>query len=113
MDRGRTVALGDVHATKLGDAREVWVHYPAAYDGASCEKLPSVVFHDGLESLTRGGFAKQADELYAARPSSRRSSCSSGSGRRTSGWTSTRWRAPARAPPSPYDSLVVDEPAFA
>jgi enterochelin esterase-like enzyme len=68
MDRGRMVALGRVHASQLGDDRDVWVHYPAAYDDASCRKLPSVVIHDGLESLTRGGFAREADRLYAARP---------------------------------------------
>jgi enterochelin esterase family protein len=62
------IALGKVHAQKLGDDRDVWVHYPAAYDDASCKKLPSIVIHDGLESLTRGGFAKEADKLYAARP---------------------------------------------
>ncbi len=66
--RGRLVALGKVHAQKLDDDREVWIHYPAAYDDPSCKKLPSIVFHDGLESLTRGGFAKKADELYASRP---------------------------------------------
>lgn len=66
--RGRMIALGKVHAQKLGDDRDVWIHYPAAYDEVSCKKLPSVVFHDGLESLTRGGFAKKADELYATRP---------------------------------------------
>lgn len=68
LDHGRMVALGKVHAQKLGDDREVWVHYPAAYDDASCKKLPTILFHDGLESLTRGAFAKTADELYAKRP---------------------------------------------
>ncbi|MBX3224532.1 MAG: esterase family protein [Labilithrix sp.] len=66
--RGRMVALGKVHAQKLGDDRDVWIHYPAAYDGDACTKLPSIVFHDGLESLTRGGFAQAADALYATRP---------------------------------------------
>lgn len=66
--RGRTVALGKVHAQKLGDDRDVWIHYPAAYDAEACARLPSVVLHDGLESLTRGGFAEAADALYAARP---------------------------------------------
>lgn len=68
LDRGRMISLGKVHATKLNDDRDVWVHYPAAYDDASCKKLPSIVFHDGNESLTRGAFAKKADELYATRP---------------------------------------------
>ncbi len=67
-DKGRLVALGMQHASKLGDDREVWVHYPAAYDGETCRKLPSIVIHDGLESLTRGGFAEKADALYAAHP---------------------------------------------
>lgn len=66
--RGRMVALGKVHAQKLGDARDVWIHYPAAYDTRTCAKLPSIVLHDGLESLTRGGFAEAADTLYATRP---------------------------------------------
>ncbi|MCW5810606.1 MAG: hydrolase [Labilithrix sp.] len=60
--RGRTVALGRV------EGHEVWVHYPARYDAESCVKLPSVIIHDGMESLTRGAFAEAADRLYAARP---------------------------------------------
>jgi len=60
--KGRTIALGRVHE------REVWVHYPAAYDTESCTKLPSILIHDGMESLTRGGFAEAADALYAQRP---------------------------------------------
>jgi iron(III)-enterobactin esterase len=68
MDKGRMLSLGKVHATKLNDDRDVWVYYPSAYDAASCPKLPSIVFHDGLESLTRGGFAKVADTLYASKP---------------------------------------------
>ncbi|MBX3217371.1 MAG: hydrolase [Labilithrix sp.] len=66
--RGRTIALGKVHAQKLDDARDVWIHFPAAYDARTCAKLPSIVLHDGLEALTRGGFAEAADALYAARP---------------------------------------------
>lgn len=68
MERGRLVAVGKVHATKLGDDRDVWVYLPAAFDSAACPKLPSIVFHDGLESLTRGGFAEKADALYASKP---------------------------------------------
>ena len=68
MTQGRLRAFGKVHATKLGNDRDVWVHYPARYDDGSCRPLPTVTFHDGLESLTRGGFARVADTLYAARP---------------------------------------------
>lgn len=67
-DHGRLVALGKQHATKLGDDREVFAYLPARYDDGSCAKLPSVVFHDGNESLTRGDFAGVADALYRARP---------------------------------------------
>lgn len=61
-DAGRTVSFGKL------EGRSVWVHYPATYDSASCAKLPSIVIHDGMESLTRGGFAEEADALYAERP---------------------------------------------
>lgn len=67
-EKGRLVALGKVHATKLANDRDVWVYFPARYDDGKCEKLPSIVFHDGMESLTRGGFATVADTLYAKRP---------------------------------------------
>ncbi len=67
-DKGRLVSLGKVHATKLANDRDVWVYFPARYDDGKCEKLPSIVFHDGMESLTRGGFATVADALYAKRP---------------------------------------------
>ena len=65
---GRLVALGKMHATKLGNDREIWIYYPPRYDDDRCEKLPSVVIHDGLESITRGGFIVAADTTYAARP---------------------------------------------
>ena len=67
-EKGRLVALGKVHATALANDRDVWVYFPARYDDGKCEKLPSIVFHDGMESLTRGGFATVADALYAKRP---------------------------------------------
>lgn len=67
-ERGRLVALGKTHAQKLGNDRDVWLYFPARYDDDTCAKLPSIVFHDGLESLTRGGFARVADTLYAQRP---------------------------------------------
>lgn len=66
--QGRLVSLGKVHATKLANDRDVWVYFPPRYDDGKCEKLPSVVFHDGMESLTRGGFAVAADALYAQSP---------------------------------------------
>lgn len=67
-EQGRLVALGKVHATKLGNDRDVWVYFPPRYDDGKCEKLPSIIFHDGMESLTRGGFAVAADALYGKRP---------------------------------------------
>jgi enterochelin esterase family protein len=67
-EQGRLVSLGKVHSTNLANDREVWVHYPARYDDGKCEKLPSIVFHDGMESLTRGAFAVVADALYAQKP---------------------------------------------
>lgn len=67
-DRGRLVALDPQRATALGNTREVLVYVPPRYDDGSCTKLPSVVFHDGNESITRGDFAGAADALYRARP---------------------------------------------
>jgi enterochelin esterase family protein len=66
--KGRLERLANVHATKLGDDRDVFVYLPAAYDAASCPKLPVVLIHDGNEALTRGDFAGEADKLYASRP---------------------------------------------
>jgi enterochelin esterase family protein len=66
--KGRIEYLGRVHATKLGDERDVFAYLPAKYDDGSCAKLPVVLVHDGNESLTRGDFAGAADELYATRP---------------------------------------------
>lgn len=67
-DRGRLVSLGKQHATSLGDDREVYVYLPPRYDDGSCERLPSVLFHDGNEAITRGDFPGVADALYRARP---------------------------------------------
>lgn len=66
--KGRLVHQGKLHAQKLGNDRDVYTYLPPRYDDASCPKLPVVVFHDGNEALTRGGFAVEADALYAARP---------------------------------------------
>lgn len=66
--RGRLVRHGRVHATKLANDRDVLVYLPARYDDGSCGKLPSIVLHDGNETLTRGDMARAADTLYAARP---------------------------------------------
>ncbi len=68
MDRGRLVSMGPLHATALGNDRPVYVYLPPRYDDGSCRKLPSVVFHDGNESLTRADFAGAADALYRSQP---------------------------------------------
>jgi enterochelin esterase family protein len=67
--KGRIVRYHTVHATKLGDDRDVFVYLPPKYDDGSCATLPQIVFHDGNESLTRGDFAGVADTTYAATPS--------------------------------------------
>lgn len=67
-DQGRLLRHGKVHSTGLANDRDVFVYLPPRYDDASCPKLPSVLFHDGNESLTLGNFAQAADVLYAARP---------------------------------------------
>jgi enterochelin esterase family protein len=65
---GRLVALRGVHSATLGDSRDVFVYLPTRYDDGSCDVLPSIVFHDGNESLTRTSFAAVADTTYAATP---------------------------------------------
>lgn len=65
---GRLVAHRGVRATKLGNARDVFVYLPPRYHDGSCSKLPSVLFHDGNESITRGVFTQAAEVLYTARP---------------------------------------------
>jgi len=67
-DRPRMVAFRGTTSAILGNARDVFVWLPPAYDGPSCKKLPLVVFHDGNESLTRGDFVGPAATLYAAKP---------------------------------------------
>lgn len=67
-EKGRLVSLGKVHSTNLDNDRDVWVYYPPRYDDGKCEKLPSIVFHDGTESLTRGAFAAAAETLYTQKP---------------------------------------------
>jgi enterochelin esterase family protein len=57
-----------MHATKLGDDRDVFTWLPPKYDDGTCAKLPLIVFHDGNESLTRGDFAGTAEALYQAHP---------------------------------------------
>lgn len=68
MAKGRVVLAGKIHATKLANDRDVFVYFPPRYDDGTCAKLPSVVFHDGNESLTRGDFVSAADALYGKRP---------------------------------------------
>ena len=68
--KGRIVRHHDVHATKLGDDRDVFVYLPPKYDDGSCSAVPQIVFHDGNESLTRGDFAGVADTTYASNPAS-------------------------------------------
>ena len=75
--KGRVVRHHGVHATKLGDDRDVFVYLPPTYDDGSCAAVPQIVFHDGNESLTRGDFAGVADATYASNPASRRRSSSS------------------------------------
>lgn len=68
--KGRIVRHHTVHATELGDDRDVFVYLPPRYDDGSCATLPQIVFHDGNESLTRGDFAGAADATYATTPQS-------------------------------------------
>jgi len=68
--KGRIVRYHGVHATELGDDRDVFVYLPPRYDDGSCATLPQIVFHDGNESLTRGDFAGVADTTYAGAPDS-------------------------------------------
>ena len=68
--KGRIVRWHGVHATVLGDDRDVFVYLPPRYADGSCATLPQIVFHDGNESLTRGDFAGVADTTYATTPAS-------------------------------------------
>lgn len=67
-DKPRMVAFRAVPSPTMGNARDVFVWLPPAYDGATCKKLPIVVFHDGNESLTRGDFVSPAEALYRQKP---------------------------------------------
>ncbi len=68
LAKGRLVRHSKVQATKLGDARDVFVYLPPRYDDGSCDALPHLVFHDGNEDLTRGDFMGVADATYSKTP---------------------------------------------
>jgi iron(III)-enterobactin esterase len=65
---GRLEAFRGVKSAILGDSRDVFVYLPAAYDQATCPVLPSLVVHDGNESLTRSPFHLAADTYYQTHP---------------------------------------------
>jgi hypothetical protein len=66
--KGRLTRHDPVNATQLGNSRSVYVYLPPKYDDGTCTPLPSIVFNDGNETLTRGDYAGAADALYAASP---------------------------------------------
>ena len=66
--KGRLVRHGSVAATMLANSRRVFVYFPAKYDDGTCGDLPSILFNDGNEALTRGDYAGAADTLYATTP---------------------------------------------
>lgn len=66
--KGRLVAWRGVQSKTLGNARDVFVYLPAAYDAPSCPRLPAIDFHDGNESVARVPFQESADLAYAATP---------------------------------------------
>jgi len=66
--KGRLVVHGVVHGTALNNDRKVFVYFPPKYDDGTCTDLPSILFSDGNEALTRGDYAGIADTLYAATP---------------------------------------------
>ncbi|MDB4940890.1 MAG: hydrolase [Labilithrix sp.] len=68
MTRGRLTIHGTVHATQLANDRRVLVYFPAKYDDGTCGKLPTILFQDGNETVTRGDYPGVADALYAADP---------------------------------------------
>lgn len=57
--KGRIVRWRNVSSPS--GARDVFTWLPARHDDGTCTKLPSIVFHDGNESLTRGDFASVAE----------------------------------------------------
>ncbi|HSO36399.1 MAG TPA: alpha/beta hydrolase-fold protein [Labilithrix sp.] len=67
-NKGRLVVHGMVHGTMLGNDRKVYVYFPPRYDDGTCSNLPTIVFGDGNEALTRGDYAGIADGVYAATP---------------------------------------------
>ncbi len=68
ITKGRLVVHGDVRATMLGNDRKVYVYFPPKYDDGTCANLPTIVFSDGNETLTRGDYAGIADGVYTATP---------------------------------------------
>lgn len=65
---GRLEAFRAVKSPLLGDSRDVFVYLPATYDDTSCPVLPSLVVHDGNESITRAPFHLAADTYYQTHP---------------------------------------------
>jgi len=68
MTQGRLVVHGKVRATLLNNDRRVFTYLPASYDDGTCKALPSILFGDGNEALTRGDYATVANQLYQATP---------------------------------------------
>jgi enterochelin esterase-like enzyme len=66
--KGRLVVHGAVHATMLNNDRKVYVYFPPKYDDGTCADLPTILFHDGNEAVTRGDYAGIADTVYSAAP---------------------------------------------
>jgi len=66
-DQGRLVALRAVRSEVLGNARDVFVYLPPAYDNPH-RPLPTLYFQDGNEHLTRSAYAQQADAFYREHP---------------------------------------------
>lgn len=69
MSKGRIVRHGLQSGTLLRNQRVIYVYFPPTYDDGSCSPLPSIVFNDGSDVLSRGDYASIADAVYAATPS--------------------------------------------
>lgn len=74
-DEGRLVAWRGFRSEVLDDARDVFVYLPPGYDPADAPaegevlpRFPTLYFHDGNETITRGKFIVEAEKLYAAKP---------------------------------------------
>lgn len=74
-EEGRLVAWRGFRSEILDDARDVFVYLPPGYnpasapaEGAVLPRFPTLYFHDGNESITRGKFVVEAEKLYAERP---------------------------------------------